>query len=66
VKSLEQRIEHTLHGDAAAITVLLLVARFDVVSFVVGAAPQTAAHVNFVFGQTAHATVRPLLNEPSC
>jgi len=42
--------EHTLHGDAAAITALPLVARFAVGSFVTGSAPQAAAHVNLVFG----------------
>jgi hypothetical protein len=33
--------EHTLHGDAAAITALLLVSRFGVGSFVAGLAPQS-------------------------
>jgi hypothetical protein len=36
----KQNAEHTLHGDAAAIRALALVARFAVGSFVVGSAPQ--------------------------
>jgi len=53
--------EHTLHGDAAAITVLLLVARFVSARCASRSVPQVAAHVNCVFGRFRNATPSEIL-----